>query len=128
MVSIRLKDSRLDSVVLPIQLDFMGHTADNFMWKLLLNPTLNSTGGFADYNASSSVQYDTSATSMSNLGTTIQAGIAYQRTATALVDVTNFNFQLGRTIQGTSDILTIAVAGSANNAKCIAGIGWMELV
>lgn len=128
MVSIRLKNTRLDSVVLPIQVDFMGHTSDNFMWKLLLNPTLNSNAGFADYSAGSAVQFDTAATSMSDLGTTIQAGITYQKSATALVDVTNFNFQLGRTIQGTSDILTLAAAGSAGNAKCIAGLGWMELV
>jgi hypothetical protein len=128
MVSIRLKNTRLDSVVLPIQIDFMGHTSDNFMWKLLLNPTLNSTAGFTDYSASSAVQFDTAATSMSDLGTTIQAGITYQKSATALVDVTNFNFQLGRTIQGTSDVLTLAAAGSAGNAKCIAGMGWMELV
>jgi hypothetical protein len=65
---------------------------------------------------------------MSDLGTTIQAGITYQKTAKALADVTNFNFQLGRTIQGTSDVLTLAAAGSTANAKCVAGMGWMELV
>jgi len=27
-----------------------------------------------------------------------------------------------------SDVLTIAAAGSAGNAKCIVGLGWMELV
>lgn len=30
--------------------------------------------------------------------------------------------------QGTSDIITLAAAGSNTNSKCIAGIGWMELV
>lgn len=128
MVSIRLKSTRLDSVVLPIQIDFLGHTSDNFEWKLLLNPTLNSYAGFSDYSANSAVQFDTAATSMTDLGTTIQAGLVYQKTSTALGDVTNFNFQLGRTIQGTSDVLTLAAAGSAGNSKCIAGIGWMELI
>lgn len=128
MVSIRLKSTRLDSVVLPIQIDFLGHTSDNFEWRLLLNPTLNSYAGFSDYSANSAVQFDTAATSMTDLGTTIQAGLVYQKTSTALGDVTNFNFQLGRTIQGTSDVLTLAAAGSAGNSKCIAGIGWMELI
>ena len=128
MVSIRLKSTRLDSVVLPIQIDFLGHTSDNFQWRLLLNPTLNSYAGFSDYSANSAVQFDTAATSMTDLGTTIQAGLVYQKTSTALGDVTNFNFQLGRTIQGTSDVLTLAAAGSAGNSKCIAGIGWMELI
>jgi len=128
MVSIRLKSSRLDSVVLPVQIDFLGHTADNFQWRLLLNPTLNSTGGFTDFSSYSSVQYDTSATSMSDIGTVIQGGIVYQKTTAELGGVQNFNLQLGRTIQGTSDIITLAASGSNTNAKCIAGIGWMELV
>lgn len=128
MVSIRLKSTRLDSVVLPIQIDFLGHTSDNFQWRLLLNPTLNSYAGFSDYSANSAVQFDTAATSMTDLGTTIQAGLVYQKTSTALGEVTNFNFQLGRTIQGTSDVLTLAATGSAGNSKCIAGIGWMELI
>jgi hypothetical protein len=128
MVSIRLKQNRLDSVVLPIQLDFLGHTSDNFLWKLLLNPTLNSTAGFTDHSTNSSLEIDTSATSMSDLGTTLQAGLVYQKTSTILSTITNFNFQVGRTIQGTSDIMTIAVVASANNAKCVTGIGWMELV
>ena len=27
-----------------------------------------------------------------------------------------------------SDVLTLAAAGSTGNAKCVVGLGWMELV
>jgi len=128
MISMRLKSSRLDAVVLPIQVDALCSTSDNIYWKLLLNPTLNSNAGFADYSSLSSVQIDTAATSMSDLGTVINGGLIYQKGATAISGVDNFNFQLGRTIQGTSDIITLAFAGSANTAKGVAAIGWMELV
>ena len=127
MVSIQLKSTRLDSVVLPAQLELIAATNDNFYWKLLLNPTL-SGANFTDYSTYSSVQFDTSATSLVSTGTVIQAGFVYQKSESTLGGIDNFNFQLGRTIQGTSDIVTLAVSASANTAKCAVGLGWMELV
>jgi hypothetical protein len=130
MISMRLKSSRLDSVVLPSQVDVIGATNDNLYWQLLLNPSLNSEAGFADFSSDSSVQIDTAATSISTStpGTVIAGGLVYQKGATSLSGLINFNFQLGRTIQGTSDIVTLAVTGSANTAKCVAGVSWMELI
>jgi len=127
LLSIKLKDTRLDSVVLPAQFEIVTSTNDNFYWKLLLNPTLAGTN-FTEYSTDSSVQVDTTATSIISTGTVVGGGFAYQKSASALGGLDNFNLQLGRTIQGTSDILTIAVAASANTAKCAVGLGWMELV
>lgn len=126
LVSIRLKNTRLDAVALPVQVDLLAATNDNLQWKLVLNPTL-STSSFTDYSTDSSVQVDTASLSMSG-GTVITGGVAYQKTEAQLGGTENFNFQLGRSIQGTSDILTLAVAASAATAKCVAAIGWMELV
>jgi hypothetical protein len=117
----------LDAVVLPTQADLIGVTNDNFYWRLILNPTLNSTAGFADYSTYSSVQTDTAATSYTG-GTIIAAGLMYQKGDATFAGIDNLNFQLGRTIQGTSDIVTLAVTAGANTGKCIAGLGWMELI
>jgi hypothetical protein len=56
------------------------------------------------------------------------SGILYTKTDNTLGGIDNFNFQLGRSIQGTSDIVTLAVASSGNTGKCIANLSWMELV
>jgi len=128
MVSMRLKSTRLDAVVLPTQVDVLCDTSDNLYWKLMINPVLNSTAGFADYSTYSSVQIDTAATSITTSGIVIAAGLVLQRSESTLGGINNFNFQLGRTIQGTSDVLTLAIAGSANTVKGVAGIGWMEIV
>lgn len=127
MLSIKLKSTRLDAVVLPAQLEIIAATNDNFYWKLYLNPTL-SGANFTDYSTYSSVQVDTAATSIITAGTVVAAGFVYQKTESILGGIENFNLQLGRTIQGTSDILTLAVTASANSGKCAVGLGWMELV
>jgi hypothetical protein len=38
-----------------------------------------------------------------------------------------FQFQLGRTVTGVSDIVTLAIAATANNADVLAELGWQEL-
>ncbi len=127
MISMKLKSTRLDSVVLPTQVDLIAATNDNLQWKLVLNPTFVGTTSFVNYTTDSSVQIDTAGTSFTG-GTVIAGGIVYQKSEANLGGIENFNFQLGRTIQGTSDVITLAVAGSANTAKCVAGIGWTELI
>jgi hypothetical protein len=129
LVSMKLKSTRLDAVVLPTQVDLVGITNDNFAWKILLNAGI-STSSFSNYDTNSSVEVDTAATSISttNMGTVLASGLIYQKSAVTFSGINNFNFQLGRTIQGTSDVITLAVAGSANTAKVITNLSWMELV
>jgi hypothetical protein len=127
MISMKLKSTRLDAVVLPDQVDLIALSNDNLQWRLVLNPTFIGTTSFTNYSTDSSVQIDTAGTSYTG-GTTIAGGVVYQKSEASLGGIENFNFQLGRTIQGTSDILTLAVTGSANTAKCTAGLGWQELI
>jgi hypothetical protein len=127
MISMKLKSTRLDAVVLPTQIDLIAATNDNLQWKLVLNPTIVGTTSFTDYSTDSSIQIDVAGTTFTG-GTVIAGGIVYQKSETNLGGIENFNFQLGRSIQGTSDILTLAVSGSANTAKCVAGLGWTELI
>ena len=124
VVSIRLDSTRLDAIVLPRQVDVLSPTVNYYRWKLVLNPTLTNPD-WAGQSVSGTVEYDTAATAMS-AGTELQAGYVSSREVSELGSDA-FAFQLGRTLAGVSDIVTLAMAATSNNADVLAQIGWQEI-
>ena len=124
LVSIRLASTRLDAIVLPRQVDVLSPTVNYYRWKLVLNPTLTNAD-WAGHSASGTVEYDTAATAISG-GTELQAGYVSSRELSEL-GADAFAFQLGRTLAGVSDIVTLAMAATSNNADVLAQIGWQEI-
>jgi hypothetical protein len=124
VVSIRLDSTRLDAIVLPRQVDVLSPTVNYYRWKLVLNPTLTNAT-WAGHSASGTVEYDTAATALSG-GTELQAGYVSSRELSEL-GADAFAFQLGRTLAGVSDIVTLAMAATSNNADVLAQIGWQEI-
>jgi hypothetical protein len=124
VVSIRLDSTRLDAIVLPRQVDVLSPTVNYYRWKLVLNPTLTGAT-FAGHSATGTVEYDTAATAISG-GTELQAGYVSSRELSVL-GADEFAFQLGRTLAGVSDIVTLAMAATSNNADVLAQIGWQEI-
>jgi hypothetical protein len=43
-------------------------------------------------------------------------------------DINDFNFQLGRTQAGVSDIITIAMAGKSNSTDVAVDFSWFEII
>lgn len=124
IVSIRLASGRLDSIVLPRQVDILSPDVAYFRWQLLLNPTLTDDT-WAGTSTTGTVQYDTAATAVSG-GTEIQSGYVSSRDAIELGG-DFFAYQLGRTLAGVSDVVTLAIASTSNNPDILAQIGWQEL-
>jgi len=124
LVSIRLASTRLDAIVLPRQVDVLSPTVNYYRWKLVLNPTLTDAN-WAGTSTSGTVEYDTAATAMSG-GIELQAGYVSSRELSEL-GADAFAFQLGRTLAGVSDIVTLAMAATSNNADVLAQIGWQEI-
>ena len=124
VVSIRLDSTRLDAIVLPRQVDVLSPTVNYYRWKLVLNPTLTGAN-WAGHSSSGTVEYDTAATAISG-GTELQAGYVSSRELSEL-GADAFAFQLGRTLAGVSDIVTLAMAATSNNADVLAQIGWQEI-
>jgi hypothetical protein len=124
LVSIRLDSTRLDAIVLPRQVDVLSPTVNYYRWKLVLNPTLTGAT-WAGHSASGTVEYDTAATAISG-GTELQAGYVSSRELSVL-GADEFAFQLGRTLAGVSDIVTLAMAATSNNADVLAQLGWQEI-
>jgi hypothetical protein len=42
--------------------------------------------------------------------------------------INQFNFQLGRTINGVSDVFTVAMAAPNANTNVLADLSWFEIV
>jgi hypothetical protein len=124
VVSIRLASTRLDAIVLPRQVDVLSPTVNYYRWRLVLNPTLTGAT-WAGHSSSGTVDYDTGATAMSG-GTELQTGYVSSRELSELGSDA-FAFQLGRTLSGVSDIVTLSMAATSNNADVLAQIGWQEI-
>lgn len=125
IVSIRLNSGRLDSIVFPRQIDVLSPSVNYYRWVLLQNATLTGAT-FATTSPTGTVDIDLAATSISG-GIEIQSGFAASRELAQLSAVDYFQFQLGRTLAGVSDIVTLAIAATANNADVLAELGWQEL-
>jgi hypothetical protein len=125
IVSIRLAPTRLDSIVFPRQVDVLSPTVNYYRWTLLQNATLTGAT-WAGTSPTGTVQYDLAATAVTG-GVEIQTGYASARELTQLSATDFFQFQLGRTLAGVSDTVTLALAAVSNNADVLAELGWQEL-
>lgn len=124
LISVKLKSTQLDAIILPSEMDVSGLSNQVIRYQLMLNPTLTGAS-FADH-AVSQVQVDTTATAMTG-GTILQQGFVTNNGRVEVGGLENFNFQLGRTISGTSDIITLAALGFQNNVKAVASLAWFQL-
>lgn len=126
VVSVRLKSTRLDSIVLPRQVDILSPTVNYYRWVLLQNPTLTGAT-WTGLSSTGSVEYDTGArVNAVTGGTELASGYISSRELSVLGS-DFFSFQLGRTLSGVSDIVTLALAATSNNADVLAQIGWQEV-
>lgn len=135
-ISIRLHSSRINSVVVLRQLNMLILSNQNVLFKLLLNADLTISGSpVVDGNwlthANGTVQYINHAPATHSFtgGTELAGGWLSTDSGTAGMDSSNlFAFQLGRFLNGTSDILTVVAAPTNNNVTASALLGWAELV
>lgn len=127
VASIRLKSTRLDGIVLPAQLDLLAESNINYRWMLLLNPTFATTPTWSDYTAESHVQYSITDSVVTG-GTVVGSNyITNAQGASTVGGLDNFNLQLGRTLAGVSDVLTLVVTSASNSKTASGQIGWFEL-
>jgi len=128
LVAIRLKSTHLDAVAIPDLFDVYGLQQSAFKWRVVLNPTLPNSS-WVSAGASSCIEYDISANSISG-GTVIAEGIFVGSNKGGSIsfkkDLTDFTLQLGRTIDGVSDIICLAAIATVNNDDAVGIITWQE--
>lgn len=130
ILAIRLNATRIDSVVIPSDISAAieqttNNKLDIVQYHLLLNPT-STTGGTWTTHLNNVVQYNTGISSYVG-GTEITSGYLTSSSSLALGGINDFNFQLGRAIDGTSDVLLIAATPTNNDAKLFLELSWLEV-
>jgi hypothetical protein len=129
LVSIRLASTALGAVVLPSAVKVIPTSADNFEIQLVKNATL--TG--ASYSAVASdanVEFDVAATAMSG-GTIVQIDYtaSSNQGTTPLNPIAAFNwdYQLGASLAGVSDVYTIGVKTFSGTGDIIGSLTFYDL-
>lgn len=138
VTSIRLKSSRLDSVVIPANISAAIIPANAnqprvVRWELFSggNFVLPAGTGWTAHSAVSAVEYITGSGVTFSGGTSVRSGY-FDSNAILELGGSNgareFAYQLGRTIGGTSDTLTLIVAGYEAGVVFLGELGWFELL
>jgi hypothetical protein len=129
LVSIRLSSSALGAIVLPSAVKILPTSADSFEIQLVKNATL--TG--ASYSAVASdanVEFDVSSTAMSG-GTIVQidyvAGSNQSQTVLNPVSLFDWDYQLGASLAGVSDVYTIGVRTLSGTGDVIGSLTFYDL-
>ena len=130
IVSIRLKSTRLDAVVLATAISVIGNTAANYNWQVVSSGT--TTGGsWVSAGANSSVEYNLTGSSFT--GGRILASGFFTATANTSVSVdilraALFNNQLERDgLTGTPYEFTVILAAGTNNETAFVSMDWEEI-
>ncbi len=112
MLSLRLKSTNIRALIKLFKLQFTVTNNQPFQWKLLHNTSL-TTASWNSVSTTSVSEYDTSATALSG-GEVLLSGYV---TSGDSQDLSNYvsRLNLGATIGGTSDILTVAGIRLGNN-------------
>lgn len=134
LVSIRLASSRLDAIVSPRFVDILSPSVNYYRWVLLLNPILTGAT-WTGTSSTGTIQYDIGQRLNNGAGpgaSAVSGGIILQSGFISSRETINlgadfFDFQLGRTLAGVSDIVTLAIASVSNNSDILAQLGWQEL-
>ena len=131
VMSIRLNSNRLDGIIVPSALNIVTTSNATIHYRIALNGTFTGTAPTWLTHYNGNVDYSLHNTALTGitgyndiLGGYINAGSVIDLTGLR----TSFNFQLGRTQAGVSDILTIVAAGFSPNTNIAADFSWFEII
>jgi hypothetical protein len=133
VVSIRLKSTRLDAVVILTALSIMGITNNsNYNWKIIAGGT-TSGGTWANLGDDSSVEYNISGTSFTQGSGRVLAGgyTTGSNQGSSVIDILKealFKFQLVRnSFTSTPEELTLACSSAQAGSDILASMDWEEV-
>lgn len=125
--SIRLKQQNLDSVVIISGSDIVCDSNTILAYRLIQNGTLTG-GSYVSHAPDSSVEQNITATGVTG-GLIVQSGFVNSTSVIKIEDPTSFNLQLGRTLAGVSDTLTLAFTCTTSaNTSAFGSLKWYEIV
>jgi hypothetical protein len=132
IVSIRLKSTALDAIVIPTAISLLGKgNGVDFKWSVIAGGTVSNTEAWTSADSESSVEYTLTANAISG-GRVCATGYFNSSTQSSpTIDILKealFQFQLERNgLTGTPEPFTIAVQAGTNSSNCYASIDWEEI-
>jgi len=126
LATIRIKSGRPYAVIVPAGLDVLNISNNDFEFGLFVNATPSSAFSYTSF--SDNVEYDLTTVDLTATGTRIAGGYMGGKTAPFSIGQ-GFVFanQLGQTISGTSDTLTLGVRTGSANGDVSALLKWYDL-
>jgi hypothetical protein len=128
LATIRIKSARPYAVIIPIDVSASAISNSDFEVKLIKNATPSTAFSYTSY--SDNVEYDLTGTKTITGGTVIGQAYLSGKGANSLQFAQNgfnFDYQLGQTISGTSDTLTLCAKGASNGDDICGTIKWVDL-
>jgi hypothetical protein len=127
IATIRIKSGRPYAVIVPAGVDILNVSNGDFEWGLFVNATLTSSFSYSSF--SDNVEYDLQTTEFATTGTRIAGGYLGGKTAPFTLGGSFIAFanQLGQTIGGTSDTLTLGVRPGTANGDVAGLLKWYDL-
>jgi len=128
LATIRIKSGRPYAVIIPIDIAASAISNSDFQIELRLNATPSTAFSYTSY--SDNVEYDLTGTTTITGGTVIGQAYLSGKGANNLQfaqDGFNFSYQLGQTIAGSSDTLTLCAKGASNGDDICGTLKWVDL-
>ena len=126
IVTFRIKSGRPYAIIVPAGLDILNISNADYEFGLFRNATPTTSFSYTSFD--DNTEYDLTARVFSNRGTRIRGGYLGGKTAPITIgDTFVWANQLGQTISGTSDTITLMAKSSTNNAKASGLLSWYDL-
>jgi hypothetical protein len=127
IATIRIKTGRPYAVIVPSGVDVLNISNGDFEWGLFVNATPSSAFSYTSF--SDNVERDLTLVDLTSLGTRIAGGYLGGKTAPFTLggDFIAFANQLGQTIGGLSDTLTLGVRPGTANGDVAGLLKWYDL-
>jgi len=127
LATISLQSSRPYAVVVSQGFDASAVSNSDFEVQLRLNATPSTAFSYTTY--SDNVKYDLTGTTTITGGTIIGKAYLSGKASNSIQfgDGFNFDYQLGQTISGTSDTLTLCAKGASNGDDVVGNLKWVDL-
>ena len=127
IATIRIKASRPYAVIVPAGADVLNISNTDFEWALFVNATPSSAFSYTSFD--DNIEYDLTTVDLTATGTRVAGGYMGGKTAPSTIGDSAFAFayQLGQTISGTSDTLTLGVRPGTANGDVSGLIKWYDL-
>lgn len=128
LATIRIKANRPYAVIVPAGTDILNISNVDYEFGLFVNTTPSTSFSWTSFD--DNVEYDLTTTQLTGLGTQVACGYLGGKTAPSALggaDFINFDYQIGQSIAGVSDTLTLAARAGSPSSKAAAQLKWIDL-